>query len=314
MRTLRTIAELRGVLEGPRARAQAAREGAGASSKRRTVGLVPTMGAFHDGHLSLMRRARAECDLVVVSVFVNPTQFNDPSDLETYPRDERRDAALAEAAGIDFLFAPSIRELYPEGFATRVAVSGLGEMLEGAHRGPGHFAGVATVVVKLLNIVSPDLAYFGQKDAQQTVLIKRVVRDLDIPVRIRVCPTVRAPDGLALSSRNHRLSPGERVRAGALYRSLKAAEQAIAARERDPAAVAAIARHELALDAIEPDYFELVDPETFAPAERLRKDVLAVVAASIGTTRLIDNHLIHVPAAPRQANPDPATALAPLPS
>jgi pantoate--beta-alanine ligase len=272
------------------------------------------MGAFHDGHLSLMRRARAECDLVVVSLFVNPAQFNDPHDLAAYPRDEDRDAALADEVGTDILFAPAKSELYPEGFATRVTVSGVGEVLEGAHRGPGHFEGVATVVVKLLNIVAPDVAYFGQKDAQQTVVIRRAVRDLDIPVRIEICPTVRASDGLALSSRNARLSAADRPRAAALFRSLEAAERAISSGETDPDAVIAIARRELALSGVEPEYFELVDPHSFTPVAQPEGDVLATVAASIGGIRMIDNHLIHVPAGRHTtdtpAHPDPATLLA----
>jgi pantoate--beta-alanine ligase len=281
MNTARTITALRDALSDARI-------------SGRTIGLVPTMGAFHDGHLSLMRRARSECDVVVVSLFVNPTQFNDPADLEAYPRDEQRDMALAQAAGVDFVFAPSQSELYPDGFTTTVAVPKLGELLEGAHRGPGHFTGVATVVVKLFNIVAPDVAYFGQKDAQQSVVIRQLVRDLDIPVQIRICPTVRAPDGLALSSRNARLSPADRRRAAALNRSLRAAQQAIMAGAREPAAAIASARRVLAESGIDPEYFQLLDPDTFAPVQRLDADVLAVVAASLGGTRLIDNQLIHV--------------------
>ena len=181
-----------------------------------TVGLVPTMGAFHAGHHSLMRAARAEQDAVVVSLFVNPAQFNDTGDLAAYPRTEANDAAEAAELGVDVLFAPPVSEIYPEGFATTVSVAGLSEVLEGAERGPGHFAGVCTVVNKLLNIVGPDVAYFGQKDAQQVAVVKRMVRDLDMPVRIEVLPTVREPDGLALSSRNVRLSPSRpRARARA---------------------------------------------------------------------------------------------------
>ena len=272
-----------------------------ARSGRRTTGLVPTMGAFHEGHLSLMRRARRECDVVVVSLFVNPKQFDEPSDLEAYPRDEHRDTALARMAGVDFLFAPPVSELYPEGSATRVSLSGPGERLEGAHRGPDHFAGVATIVVKLFNIVTPDVAYFGQKDAQQVAVIKRVVRDLDLSVRVAVSPTVRAADGLALSSRNARLSAADRGRATALYRALRAAEQAITAGERDPETVVAAAREQLAPSRIEPEYLELVNPRTFASVPRLEGEVLAVVAASISGTRLIDNHLIRVPAEAEQS-------------
>ncbi len=203
MRTLRTIAELKAALAQPR------RAG-------RRIGLVPTMGAFHEGHLSLMRRARSECDEVIVSLFVNPTQFNEASDLAAYPRDEQRDAAIAAEQRVDYLFAPTAAEMYPHGFATTVNVGGIAEALEGAQRGRGHFDGVATVVTKLFTIVAPDVAYFGQKDAQQTLVIKRVVRDLNLPVEIEICPTVREPDGLALSSRNLRLTPNERIRALAL--------------------------------------------------------------------------------------------------
>lgn len=289
MTIVRTIAETRELAAEARRRGQ-------------KIGLVPTMGAFHEGHLSLMRRARAECDLVVVSLFVNPTQFNDPGDLEAYPRDESRDARMAAQTGVDVLFAPPAEEVYRGGFATRVSVGDLGQTLEGTHRGPEHFEAVAMIVAKLLNIVAPDAAYFGQKDAQQVAVIKRLVRDLDLPVSIEVCPTIRAPDGLALSSRNVRLSDDERGRATALYRALSTAELVIAGGERDPVVVAGAARQELSSDGIEPDYFELVDPETFTPIGVLEGDVLAVVAAPLGTTRLIDNLPIHVPAAPARAS------------
>lgn len=288
IKTVRTVAEIRALV------AQARRRG-------QRVALVPTMGAFHEGHLSLMRRARAECDLVVVSLFVNPTQFNDPADLDAYPRDERRDAILAAQAGVNVLFAPPPDEIYPDGFATRVTVGEIGLRLEGTHRGAEHFEGVATVVAKLLNIVSPDAAYFGQKDAQQAAVIKRLVRDLDIGVSVEVCPTVRAPDGLALSSRNVRLSSMDRRRATALHRALTAAEQLIADGERNPALVAAAAVRELSHDEIDPDYFELVEPETFKALGPLEGDVLAVVAATVGSTRLIDNLLIEVPSLPVRA-------------
>src|SRR4051794_13570677 len=210
MRTIRTIAEMRGWLGNARA-------------EHRTVALVPTMGAFHAGHHSLMREARNEQDAVVVSLFVNPAQFNDAGDLAAYPRTEANDAAEAADLGVDVLFAPAASEIYPDGFATTVQVGGLAEVLEGAERGPGHFAGVCTVVNKLFNIVGPDVAYFGQKDAQQVAVVRRMVRDLDMPVKIEVMPTVREPDGLALSSRNVRLSPADRTRALALSRALNAA-------------------------------------------------------------------------------------------
>jgi pantoate--beta-alanine ligase len=279
MRTFRTIAEIRDALHDHRLHGS-------------VIGLVPTMGAFHDGHLSLMRRAREECELVVVSLFVNPTQFNENNDLQAYPRDERRDAELADELGVDFLFAPPVEEVYPPGFATTISVGALTDMLEGARRGPGHFDGVATVVTKLLNIVAPDVAYFGQKDAQQALVIKRLVCDLDMPVRIEVCPTVRDPDGLALSSRNARLNPTERERAGVLYRALRVARAAVADGERDPVAVTERALSELRGPDIETEYLELVSPETLRPVQRIEKEVLAVVAARVGTTRLIDNCLL----------------------
>jgi pantoate--beta-alanine ligase len=257
------------------------------------------MGALHDGHVSLLRRARLDCDRVVMSTFVNPAQFNDGADLAAYPRDERRDAEIAAAAGVDIVFAPSAEEVYPAGFATRVSVVGLTDTLEGAHRGAAHFDGVTTVVTKLLNMVAPDVAYFGQKDAQQALVVKRLVRDLDLPVRIEVCPTVRDTDGLALSSRNARLSADDRARAVALPRALAAAREAIAAGEHAPAAIVALARAELARDGVEPEYLELLAPETLTPVRTLSGvgEVLVAVAAQIGPVRLIDNSLIRVPAA-----------------
>ncbi len=279
MNVVHTVAELRIALLEPR------RAG-------RTIGLVPTMGAFHEGHLSLMRQARRDCDVVVVSLFVNPAQFNDPTDLERYPRDHERDEALAAELGVDHLFAPAVEEVYPPGFATTVSVAGITETLEGAHRGRAHFDGVTTVVTKLFNIVGPDVAYFGQKDAQQALVIRRLVRDLDMPVRIEVCPTVREADGLALSSRNAHLSPANRVRATALHRALAGVQDSVAAGERDPAALRARAHDELADAEIEPDYFELVSAETLAPVTRIDGAVLALLAAHVGGTRLIDNQLI----------------------
>jgi pantoate--beta-alanine ligase len=297
MKTIRTIAELRDALAPVR------RAG-------RTIGLVPTMGALHDGHLSLMRHARRQCDVVVVSLFVNPTQFNEATDLASYPRDEAADSRLAAETGADYLFAPSASEIYPDGFATTVTVDALTDRLEGAQRGRSHFDGVTTVVSKLLHIVAPNRAYFGQKDVQQAAVIGRMVRDLDIPVELVICPTVREPDGLAMSSRNARLSPAERERAAALYRSLRAVERAIGEGERDADTVVAAARRELA--PVDPEYFELVDPESFAPVRgRIDGDVLAVVAARVGTTRLIDNHTIAVPTtAQAVGSTDPEEALA----
>jgi pantoate--beta-alanine ligase len=280
MRILRSIPELRRVLAEPR------RAG-------RRIGLVPTMGAFHDGHLSLMRHAREDCDVVVVSLFVNPTQFNEQTDLDRYPRDERRDAALAAELGVDYLFAPSEREVYPSGFATRVSVAGLTTALEGRFRGPDHFDGVATVVTKLFNMVAPDVAYFGQKDAQQTLVIKQLVRDLNLPITIEVCPIIREPDGLAMSSRNALLSAPERERALAIRRALLGARDAVAGGEHHGTVVRARALAELAAAGVEPEYFELVNTETLLPVEEIDGEVLAVVAARVGSTRLIDNDTIY---------------------
>ena len=280
MKTLRTVDELRAALNGPR------RAG-------RSIGLVPTMGALHEGHLSLVRRARAQCDQVVVTLFVNPTQFDDRHDLAAYPRDERQDAILAAEAGADILFAPPPGEVYPRGFATTVTVDEISAPLEGAQRGPAHFAGVATVVTKLLNMAQPDVAYFGQKDAQQVAVIRRVVRDLDIPVRIEVGETVREPDGLALSSRNVRLGKDDRRRALALRRGLDAVRACHAAGEREATILAAIGRAAMAELDVEPEYLELVTPDSFAPVSAVgEQPVLVAVAARIGDVRLIDNDIL----------------------
>jgi len=275
MRTIRTIAELRRAL-------------APAHEAHLRVGLVPTMGALHDGHLSLLGAARAECDLVVMSVFVNPLQFGPSEDLAAYPRDEARDAALAQEAGVDLLFAPAAEEIYPPGFATSVVVRGVSERLEGEQR-PGHFEGVATVVAKLLNIVAPEVAYFGQKDAQQAIVIKRLVADLDMPVRIEVCPTVREHDGLAQSSRNAYLSEAERTQALGLPRALTRAASLIAGGERDGEAVRAAALRELSAHDLDADYLAVVDPETLEPVEHVDRPVLVAGAARVGRARLIDN-------------------------
>ena len=282
MRTLRTVAELRAALAQPRKDA-------------RTIGLVPTMGALHDGHLSLIRRAATECDEVVVSLFVNPAQFEDAADLDVYPRDEARDAELAAAAGAHFLFAPPVAEVYPAGFSTRVFIDGpLTASLEGAHRGPEHFEGVATVVAKLFNMVGPQVAYFGQKDAQQALVIRKLVEDLDFPVRVEICPTVREADGLALSSRNAHLAGRDRDRALALNSALRAAADAVDAGERDPAAVAATARAAMTDFSVEPEYLALVDPATLDPVTSIEGDVLVALAARVGNTRLIDNVLLSI--------------------
>jgi pantoate--beta-alanine ligase len=258
---------------------------------RSGIGLVPTMGFFHEGHLSLIRRARGECDVVVVSLFVNPKQFSEGEDLDAYPRDEARDAALAEECGADILFAPPPEEVYPDGFATTVEVAGLTDALCGEAR-PGHFAGVTTVVTKLFNMVGPDVAYFGQKDAQQAIVIRKLVRDLDIPVRIEVCPTVRDPDGLALSSRNAYLSDVERERALGLSRALRAAEAAVAGGTVAADDVLAVAREQLQQAGIEPEYLELRSAQDLAPVERVNGSTLLAVAAQVGRARLIDNTIL----------------------
>jgi pantoate--beta-alanine ligase len=253
------------------------------------------MGDFHDGHLSLIRAARRSCDVVVVTLFVNPTQFGAGEDLESYPRDETRDLAVAEKEGVDLLFAPPAEEVYPAGFTTAVEVSGLTEVLCGAPelRGPEHFRGVTTVVAMLLNIVQPDVAFFGQKDAQQAIVIRRMVRDLDFPVRIEVLPTVREPDGLAMSSRNRYLTDEERRRATALHRALSAAAEVAGGGERSVEPALAAARAELREAGVEPEYLEARDSEDLTPAERLNgRPVLVALAARVGRARLIDNTLI----------------------
>jgi pantoate--beta-alanine ligase len=252
------------------------------------------MGFFHGGHLALIDAARAASDVVVVSLFVNPAQFGPGEDLEAYPRDENRDAELAERHGVDVLFAPAVEEVYPEGFSTTVSVRGLTEVLDGhpARRGQGHFDGVTTVVTKLFNMVQPDRAWFGQKDAQQAVVVRRLVRDLDIPVEVEVAPTVREPDGLALSSRNVYLSAEERERALALSRALDAAEQEVAAGRLDAGDVLAAARRELVARGVEPEYLELRTADDLSPATRVDGRTLLAVAAQVGRARLIDNTLL----------------------
>jgi pantoate--beta-alanine ligase len=260
----------------------------------RSIGLVPTMGYLHEGHLSLLRAARAECDVVVMSLFVNPTQFGPNEDLERYPRDEERDLRLATEAGADFVYAPAVEDVYPEGFATYVAVEGsLTGVLDGdpSRRGPEHFRGVTTVVAKLFNSVGPDVAYFGQKDAQQVAVIRRMVSDLDFPLRIEVLPTVREPDGLAMSSRNAYLEPSDRERALALSRALATAEARVSA--EGLAGALRAARAELSAAGIEPEYLEARDAEDLSPVTELGdRPVLIAVAARVGGARLIDNALI----------------------
>jgi pantoate--beta-alanine ligase len=279
MKTLRSVEELRAELARDR------RAGT-------TIGLVPTMGALHEGHLSLIERAREQCDRVVVSLFVNPAQFNERADLERYPRREDHDARLAAEAGADLLFAPSVEEVYPAGFATSVEVLGVSERLEGASRGAEHFRGVCTVVTKLLCMALPDVTYFGQKDAQQVVVIRRLVRDLNLPVRVEVCPTVREPDGLAMSSRNALLDESAREQALALYGSLRSIEDYAARGERRTARLLETGHQRLAARGIHPEYLELVDPETLERLEWLDRPALLAVAANVGATRLIDNLML----------------------
>jgi pantoate--beta-alanine ligase len=282
VKVVRTKAELRTELAEPRRRGE-------------SIGLVPTMGSLHEGHLSLIRAARAACDVVVMTLFVNPAQFGAGEDLGAYPRDEERDASVAEAEDVDVLFAPSVEEMYPAGFATSVEVAGVTEVLEGApeQRGPEHFRGVTTVVAKLLNLVGADVAFFGQKDAQQAVVIRTMARDLDFATRIEVLPTVREPDGLAMSSRNRYLDPEQRRRATALSRALRTAEERAAAGERSLEPILAAVRAELDAAGLDPEYLEAVDAESLAPARGLNgRPVLVAVAARVGPARLIDNTVI----------------------
>lgn len=286
MKVVRSKQELREALAEPR------RAG-------RRIGLVPTMGYFHDGHLALMRAARDHCDLVVVSLFVNPSQFGPTEDLDSYPRDEDRDIELAEQEGVDVLWTPSTGEMYPDGFATAVEVdAALTGVLDGdpGQRGPSHFKGVTTVVAKLFNCVGPDVAYFGRKDAQQTLVIERMARDLDFPVEIEVLPTVREPGGLAMSSRNAYLSPEERERAQALAGALRAAERAVAEGERSTVALVGAVTEELRSAGIDPEYVEARDAEDLSPVAELNgRPVLMAVAAKVGRARLIDNVLLTQP-------------------
>ena len=280
MTLVRTVAELRRAL---------------ADAPRGTA-LVPTMGALHEGHLSLVRAARAEHATVVVSVFVNPTQFNEAADLDAYPRDEARDVELAVGAGATIVFAPSVEEMYPDGFATTVRVRGrITESLEGAARGVSHFDGMATIVTKLLVAAAPDTAYFGAKDAQQVVVVRRLVADLRLPVRIAVCPTSRDDDGLARSSRNTRLSADARARALAIPRALAAAERQ-ARTERSVEVLRSTVWRELA--DLDVEYAEIVDPDSLAPLTELGDAGLLVVAARVDGVRLIDNTVL-VPDGPR---------------
>lgn len=262
-----------------------------------TIGLVPTMGALHEGHLSLVRTCRAECDLCVVSIYVNPSQFGPQEDLARYPRTLEADLNALAGCGADVAFVPPNEEVYPPGYSTWVDVGSVAQRWEGECR-PGHFRGVATIVLKLLNMVGPQIAYFGQKDYQQVQVIRRLVCDLNVPVEIRTLPTVREADGLAMSSRNRYLSPDQRRRAAVLAASLRLAAQHAARGERDPAALTEeIRKAILPADPTRIDYIALVDPETLDPVSEIRGPTLAALAVVIGQTRLIDNCLLEPPPA-----------------
>ena len=265
------------------------------------IAFVPTMGALHAGHAALLRRARSAGDRVVLSIFVNPLQFGPREDYRAYPRRERRDLALARRAGADLVYIPAAATMYPAGFRTSVAVHGLADRLCGAFR-PGHFAGVATVVLKLLHQVEPDVLLLGQKDAQQAILLGRMIEDLDVPVRLIVCPTVREPDGLAMSSRNAYLTPAERAEAPAIYAALRAGVAALRAGERSTREVrnviwAGLRRAPL----LRPEYVDLVDLRDLLPHDHIPQDVLIAVAAQLGRARLIDNVIVRLGGARRGA-------------
>ena len=283
MKTLRTIGELRSLLDGERAAGRA-------------VGLVPTMGYLHHGHLSLMQQARAQTDVVVASIFVNPLQFGAGEDLDAYPRDLDRDGRLAEGAGVDVLFVPSTDEMYPTPALTSVSVAQVSEPLEGTGR-PHHLAGVATVVAKLFAIVGSCRAYFGEKDFQQLAVVRRMARDLSFPVQVVGCPTVREPDGLALSSRNSYLSADEREAAPVVYRALRAGVAAILAGERDPAAVRTLVGQIIEAEPLaQLDYAEVVDADSFRIPDPLAGNLRLLAAVRFGRARLIDNVGVTVPA------------------
>jgi pantoate--beta-alanine ligase len=256
------------------------------------LGFVPTMGALHEGHLSLVRAARASCDLVAASIFVNPIQFGPNEDLAKYPRTFEADLALLEKEGVELLFAPSVEEMYPAGAVTWVTVEGLSGKLDGRSR-PGHFRGVTTVVAKLFHIVEPDAAFFGQKDAAQVAIIRRMVRDLNFPVEIVACPIVREPDGLAMSSRNAYLDPEQRKQALVLHRALLRVKKTWEAGERDGAKLVSAGCEEVAGEkSVRLDYFEIVDPDSLDSVESVADGALVAVAAFVGATRLIDNILL----------------------
>jgi pantoate--beta-alanine ligase len=261
----------------------------GARSAGKRLGFVPTMGALHEGHLSLVRAARDRCDVVAASIFVNPTQFGPNEDLARYPRAFERDRELLEKEGVELLFAPSVEEMYPAGAVSWVTVEGLSDRLDGRSR-PGHFRGVTTVVAKLFHVVEPDAAFFGQKDAAQVAIIRRMVCDLKFPIEIVACPIVREADGLAMSSRNAYLDLGQRRQATVLYRALMRVKECWEAGERDAARLVGVGCEEIAGEkSVRLDYFEIVDPDSLDPVEKVDNGALVAVAAFVGKTRLIDN-------------------------
>ncbi len=281
MQVFRTIPDMRAA---PRA---VRREG-------KRIGFVPTMGALHDGHLSLVRAAKSQCDVVAASIFVNPLQFGPHEDLAKYPRDFDRDCELLKKEGVDFIFAPSVEEMYPAGAVTHVTVEGLSDKLCGKSR-PGHFRGVTTVVAKLFHIVEPDIAFFGQKDAAQLAIIRRMVRDLNFPVAIVACPIVREADGLAMSSRNAYLNPEERKAALVLYRALKQVKELFDHGERSAARLIEVGKKAFAEEKLARlDYLEIVDPDSLESLAEVRATALAAVAGFVGGTRLIDNAVLSV--------------------
>ncbi len=260
----------------------------------KTIGCVPTMGALHDGHLSLVQAAKRETDFVVVTIFVNPTQFGPNEDLDKYPRPLEADLSKCRAAGVDLVFNPNVESVYPAGDSTFVEVPGLSEVLEGAHR-PGHFRGVTTIVLKLFNMVLPDIAFFGQKDYQQQLLIRHLVDDLNVPVEIRTCPTVREPDGLALSSRNAYLSPDERQTALALSQALRIADQSVHEEGLSPAeARLRMIEYLSSISGLVLDYATITDAHTLEDLDKTTDKMVALIAARVGTTRLIDNQPIRL--------------------
>lgn len=281
MKTLNSIAEYREAISTFR-------------NEQKKVGFVPTMGFLHEGHLSLVRECKKENDVVVVSIFVNPTQFGEGEDFGSYPRSLDKDIKLLEAEGVDFLFAPSVGEMYEKGFSTKVSVGGLTEYLCGSSR-PGHFDGVALVVTKLLNIIMPDTAYFGMKDYQQLQVIKRFVRDLNMPTNIKGMPIMRDKDGLALSSRNSYLTPSERESALCLNRSFNIVKESLENGEKDAKQIIKLVQNFITgFPYTKIDYIEIVDPETLAPLDRVDKDFLVALAVYVGKARLIDNNIFTV--------------------